>query len=344
MHVEITKQPKSVVSLRGSLTSQEFDDYIKQVTTSFVAEAELPGFRKGKAPEHMVVEKVGETALLEEAAHAAFKKMIPAILTEHHIQALAYPQIRITKLARGNPLEFEITITEDPDITLPDYHTIAREKNALPSETIPVTAEEVDEVIEQLRKSRKSALVSGSTGEEILPELTDEFARSLGSFQTVDDLKHAIEENKKMEKQERERNKRRMEALQAIAQKMSVDLPEVLVEAEKEKMLSELRYTVENVGIPWEEYLGHIKKQEEDIRKEWVGDAERRVLHSLILREIAKKESIEPTEDELNTWMYQSLASFSEEEKKKVDRERLQRYAYGVIREQKTLEFLEHIH
>ena len=71
MQTEVTKQPKSSVLVKGSLTAEEFDAYIKEVTKKFVAEAELPGFRKGKAPEKMVAQKIGESAILEEAANEA---------------------------------------------------------------------------------------------------------------------------------------------------------------------------------------------------------------------------------------------------------------------------------
>jgi len=88
-------------------------------------------------------------------------------------------------------------------------------------------------------------------------------------------------------------------------------------------------------------YLTHIKKKEEELRNEWQSDAEKRVRSAMVLREIAKNESIEPTEDELNAWAYQYLAQTEESEKKNLDLERVKDYAYGVIRNKKVLEFLE---
>lgn len=335
--MEITKKPKSVVLIKGSLLAEDFDAYIKQVTEKFVADAELPGFRKGKAPEKMVVEKIGESALLEEAAEEALGKTYLAILKKHAIDAIGRPAIRITKLARGNALEFEAETAVLPEITLPDYKEIAKMKNAAPKEEIAVSDEELRQTMDLLRKSRSP---SHTTSEES-PELTDEFAQSVGKFKTVDELKNAIRENIKFEKEEKARDKRRGELVDAVREKSILEPPDVLILAEKEKMLTELRRGVESMGMEWSVYISHIKKTEDDLKNEWQKDAQRRVQSALVLREIAAKEHIKPSEDECNAWAYHYLMRLNENEKKDVDLARVSEYAYGVIRNQKAFEFLE---
>lgn len=334
MHVELTKKPKSTVLVKGSLSAEEFNIHIQHITQHVVAQAELPGFRKGKAPEKMVVEKMGEATFLEEAASEALSKVYPTILKEHHIDAIGRPQIRITKLARGNPLEFEAEIATLPAIPLPDYKNIAKEKNTIPKEESIVSDEELAKTTDWLRESRKTTP---------LPELTDEFAKSVGNFKNVDELKNAIRENMKFEKEQKVRDNRRMELLGAIAQKTTIELPDILVESEKEKMRQELRSGVESMGMTWDAYLSHIKKTENDLNTDWQKDAEKRAASALILREIAKIEHIEPTDDELAAWVYDYLASRDESEKKNIDPTRVKEYAYGVLRNIKVFEFLENV-
>lgn len=339
MNVEVKKLPKSTVSIKASLDAAEFDVYIKKALAEFAREAELPGFRKGKAPENMVAEKVGEARLLEEAARMALDEAHPKILEEHQIDGIGRPQIRLTKLARGNPLEWEVEIAVLPEITLPDYQGISKEKNAVPKEEIAMSAEEIDKSLEWLRKSRKT----GEGDNEVIPEFNDEFAKSVGPFETAADLRRSIEANMSLEKEMKARDKHKMALLEAIAEKAALEIPELLVESEKDKMLHELEQSITSMGMSWEDYLTHIKKSEEDLRKEWQEDATRRVRFALVLREIAKKENLSASEDDLDHWADDYMASQNEDVRKKIDRERVKEYAYGVIRNEKVFKFLENL-
>lgn len=353
MQIEVIKKPKSTLTIKGSLSADEFNVYVQHVTRHFVESAELPGFRKGKAPERMVLEKIGEGTLLEEAAEEALRATYPSLLKEHAIDAIGRPQIRITKLARQNPLEFEADIATLPAISLPNYKTIAKTINEEPKEDATVSDEELLQSLEWLRKSRAkktnpepieeptSPDSEKKTEQEQLPELTDEFAQSLGAYKTMEELKHALRENRKLEKEQNARDTRRAKLMEAITMGSSMEIPDMLVESEKDNMHAELRSNVERIGMQWDVYLTHIKKKEDELRNEWQNDAEKRVRTFLVLREIAKQEQLEPTEDELNAWAYQYLAEAEESEKKKLDLERIKDYAYGVIRNKKVLEFLE---
>lgn len=358
MQIEVVKKPKSTVIIKGSLSGEEFNAYIEKVTKHFVEEAELPGFRKGKAPERMVVEKIGEAKILEEAANAALAKIYPPLLKEHAIEAIGRPEIRITKLARGNPFEFEADIAVLPEITLADYKRIAANKNAKPKEEITVSDEELHKTIDWLRKSRtkKEHVEPAAHADEPdaaskkqdppaggLPDLTDEFAQSVGAFKTVEDLKNAIRENMKFEKDQKAHDKRRAELLEAVSEASTLEIPDILIASEKEKMTAELKGSIEQMGMQWDTYLTHIKKTESDLKNEWSKDAQKRVKSALILREIAKQESIEPSDDELNAWTYQYMAQMDESQKKNIDLERVKDYAYGVMRNQKVFEFLEQL-
>ena len=199
MLVSVTKLPNSTLQVKGVLPSEEFNAYITKAAKAFTDEVELPGFRKGKAPEKLVLEKVGEGKILEEAARMALNEFYPTLLKEHAPQAIGRPQIRITKLARGNPLEFEADIAVLPEVDLADYKGIATKKNAEPKEESVVSDEELQKTIDWLRKSRSSRKndtskeQNASSVSENLPELTDEFAQSLGTYKTVEELKVVLQ-------------------------------------------------------------------------------------------------------------------------------------------------------
>ncbi len=179
--------------------------------------------------------------------------------------------------------------------------------------------------------------------ERKLPELTDDFARSLGNFESVTGLEKNIREGITQEKEMKERNRIRVEIANAIAKEIHAEMPDVLVASELEKMREELMRNITKMGLQWDEYLTHIKKSEGDLKQEWAEDAEKRVKIALALREIAKREGIAPGVEEIQEaadhWIAQS--NLAGEELKKIDKEGLSQYALGVVRNEKTFQWLE---
>ena len=179
--------------------------------------------------------------------------------------------------------------------------------------------------------------------ERKLPELTDEFAKGLGKFSGVENLRININEGIMLEKERKEKEKIRIKIADEIAAKTTAEIPEILINSELEKMVSELKNGVERMGLKFDEYLSNLKKSIEDLKLGWVKDAERRVKIALVLRKIANRESIEPAEDEVQNEINRFTANsgLSEKEIKKIDKKQILEYAYGVARNEKTFQFLE---
>lgn len=182
-----------------------------------------------------------------------------------------------------------------------------------------------------------------SVKEKKSPELNDEFARSLGKFSSLEELKKSVKEGIISEKEAKESERLRLEIADKIASESDIDLPQVLVDAELDKMVAELKQGIENMGMKWEEYLAQIKKSEDDLRKDWLDQAARRVKIALCLAKIAKLEKIEPDGEEVRkeadrfSMRYVSM----EVAKKNIDEEALLDYARNIVRNEKVFEFLE---
>ncbi len=336
MTTDIQKLPKSQVRIKGSLTVEDFEPFIKKATNHLVAEAELPGFRKGKAPANLVVERVGEGKILEEAAELALHEHYPKIITEHKLDAIGRPQIKITKLARGNAFEWEAELYVLPEITLPDYRNIAHTKNAEPHDEILIEEAEIDKALSWLQNSRKK--MDGDV--EILPEINDEFAKSVGKFENLEALKEVIRANLSHEKEDKAHDKRRVDLMEAVVAGTKMEVPEILIEGEKDKMLAELQSSVSSMGLSWEDYLAHAKKTESEIKDGFIEDAEKRARYGLALREIANRENLKPSDEEIATWADEYIKAQDEDTRKLLDRERVKDYAYGILRNNKVFAFL----
>ncbi len=144
------------------------------------------------------------------------------------------------------------------------------------------------------------------------------------------------EKEDEKEKEQKSREKKRVKILEAICESSKMDIPDALIQAEKEKMLAELKSSIENMGMKWQDYLNRIKKGEQDLNKELEKDALRRVKYGLVLREVAEKENIQVTAEELNREVDEIL-----KQAPSLDRGYLMGYAYGIIRNEKVFKFLE---
>ncbi len=153
MKFEKKNLPKSEVEIKITLDVAEFESYHAKAFQAIQKDVEIDGFRKGNAPEDMVVKKYGEMIVLEEMANMALRDAYIKAIDEHKITPIAQPNVTITKIAKGNPFEATITVPVMPEVTLPDYKKIAKAASD-DKETTEVKEEDVQNVLEELRKGR----------------------------------------------------------------------------------------------------------------------------------------------------------------------------------------------
>lgn len=302
-NVEIKKLGNSEIEISGELPAEILEAERGAAIKTLSLTVSIDGFRKGHIPEKILVEKLGEHTLLEEMAERALKKTYPDILKKHEINAIGRPSITITKIAKGSQLGFQIKTAVMPEIVLPDYKKIAGDI-ASKKETVSVTDEDMQNVIAEILKSRteqknhepKETLREGKIK---LPELTDDFVKTLGDFKDVTDFKQKLRQNITHEKEAQGQSKRRMNIAEGIIEKSAIPLPRLFVDVELEKMLAQFKGDISRMGLKFDEYLKHIKKTEADLLKEWVPDAEKRSKFQLVLNEIARREHIEVPEEDI---------------------------------------------
>ncbi|MBU1557494.1 hypothetical protein KKC45_00865 [Patescibacteria group bacterium] len=327
MDIKIEKLKNSEIEITGSIAFEDLNKHREQAIKKVGAHLKIDGFREGKVPEKIIIEKIGEMAILNEMGELALQMAYPDIILGNKINPISSPQVSITKLANDNPMEFKIKLTVMPEITLPDYKNIAKKEMAKKEDSVEVTEEELKQTIEQIRKSQKHVKKDGEKvtekdlekDKDELPELTDELVKKIGDFKDVADFKTKLKENIKHEKEHRAKEKKRMEILNAIVKDSKIELPELLVEAELRKMLAEMNDNISRMGLQFDKYLESIKKTEDDLKKEWRPDAETRVKSQLVLSKISTEEKINPQEDEVQKNVDVIMAQYKDAKKENVD-------------------------
>ncbi|MBI3442807.1 MAG: trigger factor [Candidatus Sungbacteria bacterium] len=184
-----------------------------------------------------------------------------------------------------------------------------------------------------------------SVKERKLPELNDEFAKKLGAFESVGELKKNIHEGITEEKKEKEKQRIRIMIVDEIANKAEMDVPDILIASEIEKMLGEIKSGVEQMGMQFDDYLQHIGKTVEELKTTWQDEAVRRVCTALVLREIGHREKIEPALEEVEDAVQKYIRQFPapEDAKKAINPDDLRAHVAGILRNEKVFEFLENM-
>jgi trigger factor len=132
------------------------------------------------------------------------------------------------------------------------------------------------------------------------PELNDEFAKKSGPFKTLSELKADVKKQLQMEKQ-READRKHQEAVvRKVVEGSSADIPDSLLEKQADFLIEDLKRNLSYRSQDYKDFLAGEGKSEEDYKKQVVvPEATKQVKTSLILSEIAQKEQVAVTPEEL---------------------------------------------
>ncbi|MDO8524731.1 MAG: trigger factor [bacterium] len=153
-----------------------------------------------------------------------------------------------------------------------------------------------------------------------LPELNDELAKTLGNFESFEKLKENIREGLALEKESQQKEVWKDDILKAISDEVKVEMPEILVMSEKERILHNFEHEAEHHKVEF---------KKEKTEKEALEMANQRVKNYLILKEIGKKEGIEVSEEDIEEEINRILASYPQTKAQEIDKESVKSVLYN---------------
>jgi len=175
------------------------------------------------------------------------------------------------------------------------------------------------------------------------PEVNDAFAKSLGKFETLEELKKNMGEGLLKEKAEQLKEKKRAEYIEKLVESTKAELPEVLVHEELHRMIGEFEMQLSGMGITFDKYLEQIKKSQDDVEKEWQPQAEKRILAALALEKVAKEKEIEVPAEKIEAEINRTMAQYKnvKDVEKNIDLAKLYNYVKGNLQNEEVLEMME---
>ena len=341
-----------------------------------VGRAEVPGFRRGKAPREMLERYIGREAFLGEALERLIPQLLSQAIEEQGIEAIAQPEVQITQT---DPVTFKATVPVRPTVELGEYREVS-----IAPEPVELAEEEINKVIEQLRYQYApwepvarpvefgdmvTIDVTGSVDgkplldrkdlqfqllqslsfpvpgfaetlqglekgqdkefsislpddygaselagkechfevrvseikEKKLPELDDEFAKSIGQgFETLDELTDNVTSNLRLISEEGARRRHEEKVIDAVVELSRVEFPPVLVEQEIDRLIAAQENELGQNRVSLEDYLRSKGKSKEELREELRSLAKRQVTGSLVVNKVAEAEEITVTGEDID--------------------------------------------
>lgn len=260
--------------------------YEKAVETA-VKNAEIEGFRKGKAPRKVVEERLDKTKVYEEVIRELIPQTYSKAIEEHKVRPVVQPKIELKEASEKKDWILRALTCEKPAVRLGDYKKAVSELKAAKRNKIWVPG--------------KDSATAGQTQEE----------KDKPQKPTLDEL------------------------LKALYEAVTITLPSLLLEHEVNRLLSDLIDQTKKLGMTVEQYLSSTGRTSETIRKEYEEQARRTLSLEFSLEEVADKEGILVSDDDIDTVI---KTAKTDKEKEALTAQRY--YIASVLRRQKTLDFL----
>lgn len=251
------------------LDAKDVEEVVTNLRTRAADKAEVT--RPAKDGDEVTIDFVGTDAKTGEAISGADGKDYPLILGSKSFIPGFEP--KLLGLKAGEEKTFDITFPKDYGVASLQSRNV----------TFKVTVHKVQELVE--------------------PKLDDAFAATVGPFKTLAELKVDIKKQLTAEREQQAQRDYESEVLEGLAKKTKIDIPKALIDEEIDRHEADEKQNLTYRGQTWQEHLAGEGVTEEEHREKQRPSAELRVKAGLILSEIAEKEGLVVTPEELEIRM-----------------------------------------
>ncbi len=133
-----------------------------------------------------------------------------------------------------------------------------------------------------------------------LPELDDEFASEVSSFETFAEYKEDVKKTLEVKKQDEVKKEKESKAIAKVIENSTIVLPEAMVEYNQEKMVDDFAQKLQYQGLNIDQYFKLTGQTREAMMESVKPEAERRIKASLVVEAIAKAENVTASDEEVD--------------------------------------------
>lgn len=427
MKVTQEKLPASQIGLEIEITSEMSAQAYEKTLKEFTRNANIPGFRRGKVPRQVLIQRFGATRIKAMVIEELIEESLQKAIEQEKIEALGNFQLKssfddlVKQFEPGATLTFSAAVDVPPEVTLTEYQGFT-----VQAEQIDYEPGRVDEVLESYRdrsatlvpvegrtaqdkdvavidfsgmitpdaEGEEPSEIPGGSGndfevtltpgqfipgfvegiigmslgetkeislsfpedyaqvdlagkpavftvtlkelkEKELPELDDDFAQEVSSFETLAELRQSLEERFQKESSDRTRSNQETALLKELVSRVEVDLPETLIKKEVDYIVTQMAMQFSRQGMDVKQLF--TPELVERLRDQSRPEAVERLKRTFALGKIAELEAIKVESSEIDAKVTEFLADYSSEE---VDLDRLRSVVEEDLLKEKVFDWL----
>jgi trigger factor len=156
----VTELPESRVRVEAEVPAAEVEKRVAQAAKLLGRNLRVPGFRTGKVPPPVIIQRVGRDAVLDEAVRESIAGWYSAAIDRANVVPVGEPELKLADLpAEGEPLRFSIEIGVRPEATLGEYQglEVGRREAVVGDEAIQAEIEALRERSAKLETTDRAA-------------------------------------------------------------------------------------------------------------------------------------------------------------------------------------------
>lgn len=151
---------------------------------------------------------------------------------------------------------------------------------------------------------------------EELPELDDEFAQDVSSFESLAEYKEDLARQLKEEAEKSAEERAKQATFDVVVKNAAFDLPAPMVEAQMDRMLERMDANMKKQGFSLDRFLQMIGNDKQAFREQYREQAAQEVSSQIVLEELVKAVDYQVTDEDINEFVDKAFGNESEEAKK----------------------------
>jgi trigger factor len=166
MKTEVTELPDSRVRIAVGVEPEALDKRVERAARELAGEMRVPGFRKGKVPPQIVIQRVGREAVVEQALRDSLPEWYERAMLEAGITPIGEPKLDVGDLPEeGQGLEFSIEVGVRPKAQLGEWAglEVGRAEPEVPEDAIQAELDRLREAFGSLTPVDRPATPARST-------------------------------------------------------------------------------------------------------------------------------------------------------------------------------------
>lgn len=281
----------------------EFQKYEDRAFKIEAANVKIPGFRPGQAPREMIEKEVA-TKIFSRAINLILPDFAEEVMVKEELSPISHLHYDLKELDKEHGVLFTFEVVTQPVIRPEDFKGIKVDEPKT-----EITEKEVEDVIKDMVRNNvsedKIKFVERKEGDKDSDvkdfELTDELIKELKyeDSKTLDELKQNVRETLKTLKKQQSDTEYTNKVLDEAIKAANFHVPHEMIDDQVAGLEEDFKSRLKQIKLSLENYIQTQGTTIEEMRSHWAADAKARISSDLLLVNLAVKEGLVATEEEV---------------------------------------------